>query len=112
MLKRIVFMTVLAVSLPAVAAAEAWNNVSMIDTQCSAKVKANPDAHTRDCALMCARSGFGIVDSSGNYLKFDDKGNQEALKLLQSSSKKDHIRVDVTGSKDGNLIHVDSLRLL
>lgn len=112
MLKRIVFMTVLAVSLPAVAAAEAWNNDSMIDTQCSAKVKANPDAHTRDCALMCARSGFGIVDSSGNYLKFDDKGNQEALKLLQSSSKKDHIRVDVTGSKDGNLIHVDSLRLL
>ena len=33
-----------------------------------------------DCALTCAKSGFGIVDSSGNYLKFDDKGNQEALK--------------------------------
>src|SRR4051794_33325207 len=90
MMKRIVMAMAVAMALPALAAAEAWNDVSIIDSQCSAKVKANPDAHTRQCALMCSKSGFGIVDSSGNYLKFDDKGNQEALKLLQSSSKKDH----------------------
>jgi hypothetical protein len=34
------------------------------------------------------------------------------MKLLQGTEKKDHIRVDVTGSKEGNLIHVESLRLL
>jgi len=112
MLKRIAFVLALAMTSSAFAAAEAWNNVSMIDTQCSSKAKANPDAHTKDCALMCSKSGFGIVDSSGNYLKFDDKGNQEALKALQSSSKKDHIRVNVSGNKDGNVIHVQSLNLL
>jgi len=112
MVKRIALTLAFAMALPALASAEAWNSVSLIDTQCSAKVKADPDAHTRQCALMCAKSGFGIVDSSGNYLKFDDKGNEEALKLLQNSSKKDHIRVDVTGNKDGGMIHVESLRLL
>jgi hypothetical protein len=112
MAKRILLLLAVALVLPAFAAAEAWSDVSMIDSQCSAKVKADPDAHTRQCALMCEKAGFGIVDSSGNYLKFDDKGNQEALKLLHSSSKKDHIRVNVTGSKDGNVIHVESLRML
>ncbi len=112
MLKRISFVLAVAMAVPAFAAAEAWNDVAMIDGQCSAKVKANPDAHTRDCALMCSKSGFGIVDSSGNYLKFDAKGNEEAIKMLKSSSKKDHIRVDVTGNKSGDVIHVESLRML
>lgn len=112
MLKRILFTLTLGIALPAFCAAESWTNVAMIDTQCSSKVKANPDAHTRNCALMCAKSGFGIVDSTGNYLKFDDKGNQEAQKLLEGSSKKDHIRVDVTGNQNGGVIHVESLRLL
>jgi hypothetical protein len=49
----------------------------------------SPDSHTRDCALSCAKSGFGIVDKAGNYLKFNAKGNEEALKLLKSTSKKD-----------------------
>ena len=30
------------------------------------------------------------------------------MKLLQGTEKKDHIRADVTGSKEGNLIHVES----
>ena len=112
MKRRILLLLAVALAPPALAVAEAWDNVAMIDTQCSSKAKADPDAHTRNCALMCAKSGFGIVDSSGNYLKFDGKGNEQALKLLQSSSKKDHIRVDVTGNKDGEVLHVESLRLL
>jgi hypothetical protein len=72
------------------AAAEDWSNVSVIDTNCSSKFKADPDSHTRACALKCAKSGFGILDKDGNYLKFDAKGNQEAITLLQNSTKKDH----------------------
>jgi hypothetical protein len=110
-MKRIVMLTVLAMALPAFAAAENWSNVSIVDTSCSAKVKADPDSHTRDCALTCAKSGFGILDKDGNYLKFDDKGNHEAMKVLQNSSKKDHLRVNVTGSKDGGVIHVQSVKM-
>jgi len=111
-MKRAVVVMAVLMALPAFAAAEDWSNVAMIDTQCSTKAKANPDAHTKACALACAKSGFGIVDNSGNYLKFDAKGNAEAMKLLESSSKQDHLRVDVSGKKDGDLIHVQSLKLL
>lgn len=111
-MKRISLLLALAMSLPAMAVAESWTNVPMVDTQCSAKVKADPDAHTRACAMACAKSGFGIVDSGGNYLKFDSNGNKAAKEQLENSTKKDHIRVDVNGSKDGDTIHVQSLKLL
>lgn len=111
MMKRISLMMVLAVAIPAFAAGETWNNVSIIDTQCSPKAKANPDAHSRDCALTCAKSGFGILDKDGNYLKFDAKGNAEATKLLQNSTQKDHLRVSVTGEKQGDTIQVKSLKM-
>jgi hypothetical protein len=110
-MKRISLLIILALALPALAAAEDWSNAPMIDTKCSAKVKADPDAHTRACAMSCAKSGFGILDKDGNYLKFDDKGNQEAMKLLQSTDKKDHLRVNVSGKKDGEVIHVQSLKM-
>jgi len=111
MMKRIFAVMMLAVALPAFAAAEAWNNVAIVDTQCAAKVKADPDSHTRDCAMACAKSGFGIVDKDGNYLKFDANGNAEAVKQLQSTTKKDHLRVSVTGEKQGDTIHVQSLKM-
>jgi hypothetical protein len=111
MKKAVVLMGVL-LALPSFAAAEDWANVSMIDTQCSTKAKADPDAHTKACALACAKSGFGIIDKDGNYLKFDAKGNQEAMKLLEDTNKTDHIRVDVSGKKDGSVIHVASVKLM
>jgi len=110
-MKRICLLMILALALPAFAAAEDWGNVAIVDTQCSTKVKADPDSHTRACALACAKSGFGILDKGGNYLKFDDKGNQEALKLLQNSSKTDHLRVNVTGTNEGGVIHVQSVKM-
>jgi len=110
-MKRIALIAAIALLLPAFAAAEDWSNVSIIDVQCSAKSKANPDAHTRDCALMCEKSGFGIVDKNGNFLKFDAKGNEQATKLIESSQKKDHLRVNVTGTQQGGVIHVESLSM-
>ncbi|HKF49098.1 MAG TPA: hypothetical protein VKB38_17195 [Terracidiphilus sp.] len=111
-MKRTVLIAALALLFPAFVAAEDWSNVAIVDTQCSTKVKANPDAHTRDCALMCAKSGFGIVDQGGNYIKFDAKGNEQAKQLLENSKKKDHLRVNVTGTKEGDVIHVQSVSLI
>jgi hypothetical protein len=111
-MKRVVALVAVLMALPAFCAAEDWSNVAMVDTQCATKVKGNPDAHTRSCAMACAKSGFGIVDSSGNYLKFDAKGNEEALKQLEGSNKQDHLRVNVSGKKEGDVIHVQSVKLL
>jgi hypothetical protein len=111
-MKKAAVLMAVFLALPAFAAAENWSNVSIVDTQCSTKAKANPDAHTKSCALSCAKSGFGIVDKDGTYLKFDAKGNQEAMKALEGTNKQDHLRVDVSGTKEGGVIHVQSLKLL
>jgi len=101
----------LAVMLPLAARAESWENVSLIDQMCSAKMKANPDAHPVSCALKCASSGFGIYTSSGQFLKFDTAGNEKALAALKVSKKKDHIRANVTGDLKGDTIDVTALSI-
>jgi hypothetical protein len=111
-IEKVCLLLSFMLALPAIAAAETWNNVPMTDAQCEAKVKANPDAHTRSCALMCQKSGYGIVDNDGRYLKFDANGNEQVSKLLEDSSEVDHLRVNVSGTREGNMIRVASVRML
>jgi hypothetical protein len=91
-------------------AAETWTKVSMVDSLCSTKVKADPDKHTRECALQCAKGGFGIVASDGTYLRFDKAGNDQAAAMLKASKAADHLRVNVTGNRKGDTIAVASLQ--
>lgn len=91
--------------------ANTWNGVSLIDKSCSRKAAANPDAHTRECALGCAGSGYGILTSDGKYLKFDKAGDAQALSLLKQTDKKDHLRVTVDGEEKDGVINVRSVKL-
>lgn len=96
--------------LPASAlAGESWTNVSLIDSACQLKVKKAPDTHTRECALQCVGSGYGILAADGTYLTFDKAGNDKALAMLRASRKGDHLRVDVSGERKGTTIAVTSL---
>ena len=97
---------------PAFAFAATYENVPVVDVGCSKKVSADPDSHTRDCALQCAKSGFGIVTSDQKFLKFDAAGNEKILAALKSSDKKDHLRVDVDGDVQGDTLKVTSIKLL
>jgi hypothetical protein len=97
---------------PALAATETFNNVSVVDVACSKKVAANADVHTRQCALGCEDSGFGIVTADQKFLKFDADGNSKIAAALKASDKKDHLRVNVTGDVDGDTIKVTSVKLL
>lgn len=94
-----------------VTAAESWSNVSLIDTACSTKAKDKPDEHTKACALQCAKSGFGIIAADGSYLKFDDAGNAKVLAALKATTKADHLRVSVTGERQGETIKVSTVRI-
>lgn len=97
--------------LPVACLAETWKAVPLVDVGCSAKAKAKPDAHTRDCALACAKTGFGIVTPDGEFLKLDAKGNEQAIDALKSTTKSDHLRVTVNGTHKGDTIQVTSLTL-
>jgi len=97
--------------MPLVCAAETWTDVSLVDVNCSAKVKDKPDAHTRSCALQCAKSGFGILTQDGAFLKFDAQGNEQAAAALKASQATDHLRATITGDREGDVIKVKSVKL-
>ncbi len=99
-------------TLPTLAAPETFKNVSVIDVNCHTKFAKDPDAHARACALTCSASGYGIFTQDGKYLKFDRKGNDEILSELKASDRKDHLRVDVAGDVEGDMLKVTSVKLL
>jgi hypothetical protein len=93
-------------------AADTYKDVPVVDVNCSKKVSADPDSHTRECALKCAASGFGIVTQDQKFLKFDADGNARVAEALKASAKKDHLRVDVSGDVQGDTLKVTSIKLL
>ena len=107
---RIVWVAAVAFALAAGAAwAESWTNVALVDQNCADKTKADPDSHPRSCAIKCAKGGYGVWTADGKYLKFDAAGSEKALALLNASDRKDHLRVDVTGTLDGEALKVESI---
>jgi hypothetical protein len=82
MMKRVASMIVLLGMgvAPALAAMTSYQNVPVLDVSCSKKAAADPDSHTRDCALTCARSGFGIVTKDQQFLKSMQRETQRSRK--------------------------------
>jgi len=112
-MRKLASLAVLALfAIPVLAADESFNNVSVVDVNCSKKVAADPDSHTRVCALKCQESGFGIITSDKKFLKLDAKGNAEVIAALKASDKKDHLRADVSGDVQGDTLKVTSVKLL
>ena len=105
--KGLMMMTRLALvfggllAFPLWASAEEWKNVPVVDTQCISKVKADPDKHTKQCALQCVKGGYGLLTTDGAYLKFDTVGNEKAVAALKATSKTDHLRATVVGDLTG-----------
>jgi len=97
--------------MPAIAAAATWSNVPLVDKMCVEKVKSDPDKHETSCLIACAHSGYGVLMSDGTWVKFDKKGNEEALKALKATKKTEGIRVTVTGEKQGDEIKVSTLTI-
>lgn len=111
-MKRAALVTLAGfLALPFAAAAETWKNVTVIDTLCVSKFKADPDKHTTQCALQCVKGGYGLIDRDGSYLKFDAAGNAKTVAALKATKKADHLRATVTGEKDGDTLEVSSIAI-
>src|SRR6204780_5868812 len=101
---RVFLMTLLAASL---ALAETFTG-SVVDVMCKGKDLAG---HTRACALDCAKSGFGLVQADGKFLKFDESGNARTLSLLKKSAREKDLKVKVRGTMDGDVIKWQAVEL-
>jgi hypothetical protein len=88
-------------------AADTWSG-TLVDVMCKGKDLAG---HTRQCAVGCAKGGFGLVLPDGKFLKFDETGNSKALATLKASSKEKDLKTRVTGTMDGDVIKVESIEI-
>lgn len=113
-MRKLTSLLVLAAvaTMPALALGATYNNVPVLDVNCSRTSAANPDSHTRECSLQCAASGFGILTKDQKFLKFDAAGNAKVLEELKASHKTDHLRVNVTGDVQGDTLKVTDVKLL
>jgi hypothetical protein len=101
-MSRIVLLYALMASM---AMAETWTG-TVVDVMCRGKDLAS---HTKDCALGCAKSGFGLVTGDGKFAKFDEAGNAKALTAIKASPKEKDLKAKVTGKMDGDVIAVQSI---
>lgn len=102
---RLFSLSLLAAGL---ASAETFSG-TVVDVMCKGK---DLSSHTRSCAVDCAKSGFGLVQADGKFLKFDESGNARTLSMLKKSSKEKDLKVKVTGTVDGDVIKVQAVELL
>jgi len=93
----------------AAAFAETWTG-TVVDVMCHGNDLAN---HTKKCALSprCSSSGYGVVTADGKFVKFDESGNAKALAALKASDKEKDLKATVTGTMDGDVIKVESIKL-
>lgn len=112
-MKKLLCLVAAAIAFPMALEAETWKNVSLMDASCAGKseMKANPDAHSKTCAIQCQKGGYGILTSDGGFLKFDAAGNTKVEAALKATKKTDHLRVDVQGELKGSEIAVKSVSL-
>lgn len=92
---------------PALMLAETWTG-TVVDVACKNK---DLPGHTRDCALRCSRTGYGIVLPDGKFLKFDEQGNTKALAALKASNKEKDLKVKVNGAIKDDVLEVESIQL-
>jgi hypothetical protein len=89
------------------ALAETWSG-TVVDVMCKNNDLAS---HTKDCALKCAKSGYGIVLADGKFIKFDERGNVKALAALKATSKEKDLKAKVTGKLNEDVIQVESIQI-
>jgi len=102
-----ILLPLLLAAAGSLSAAETWSG-TVVDVLCKGKDVAS---HTRQCALSCAKGGYGLVLADGKFVKFDESGNALALSKLKSATKDKDLKAKVSGTLDGDVIQVQSIEL-
>ena len=84
-----------------------WDCVkSMVQNGRAKTLKEN---HSCSLDQNYSRNTYGIITDDKRYFKLDDAGRTWALKLLRGTSDKDDLHVILSGTIDGDTVHVDTM---
>lgn len=85
--------------------ADMWSG-TVVDVMCKGRDLAS---HTRECALECAKGGFGLVLGDGTFVKFNEAGNARTLAQLKKLDREKDLKAKVTGTRKGDVIQVQAV---
>ena len=88
----------------------------LVDAVCAGNHATEPgyaEKHDKNCNLMegCIKSGYSLITEDHKVLKFDPKGNEQALAFIKATNKDKSWKVTVTGTLEGQTLTVKSIAL-
>ena len=88
----------------------------LVDAVCAGNHATEPgyaEKHDKNCNLMdgCIKSGYSLIMADHKVLKFDAKGNEQALAFIKATDQDKAWKVTVSGTVEGQTLTVKSIAL-
>ncbi|MGB8132130.1 MAG: hypothetical protein WCG81_20250 [Candidatus Angelobacter sp.] len=88
----------------------------LVDLACASEEGQKPGfgaKHSKDCLQMpdCVKSGYGVLTDDKKVIKFDAASNAKAKQFIGGLKKNKDIKVNVTGTVDGERMAVSKIEL-
>ena len=88
----------------------------LVDLACSREEGQKPGfgaKHSTMCLQMpeCAKSGYGVLTDDKKVIMFDAASNEKAKKFIADLTKDKDIKVNVTGTMNGDRLSVSKIEL-
>jgi hypothetical protein len=114
-MRRIALVLLTAAALGAFAA-ETKVQGYLVDLACSSEEGQKPGfgaKHSKMCLQMpeCAKSGYGVLTDDKKVIKFDAASNAKAKQFIADLKKEKDIKVNVTGTVNGERMAVSKIEL-
>ncbi len=114
-MKKLTLVLLAAVALSAFAA-ETKVQGYLVDLACSSEEGQKPGfgaKHSKECLQMpdCAKSGYGVLTDDKKVIKFDAASNAKAKQFIADMKKEKDIKVNVTGTVNGEHMTVSKIEL-
>jgi hypothetical protein len=114
-MKKLTLVLLTAVALTAFAA-DTRVQGHLVDIACASEEGQRADfgvKHSKECLQMpeCANSGYGVLTDDKKIIKFDAASNKKAKQFIADLKKNNDIKVNVTGTMNGERMTVTKIEL-
>ncbi len=114
-MKKLTLVLLTAMALSAVAADTKVQGY-LVDLSCAREEGQRADfgiKHSKACLQMpdCAGSGYGLLTDDKKIIRFDAASNEKAKQFIADLKKQNDIKVNVTGTVNGDQMSVSKIEL-
>jgi hypothetical protein len=114
-MKKLTLVLLTAVALSAFAADTKVQGY-LVDIACASEEGQRPNfgvKHSKECLQMpdCAKSGYGLLTEDKKVIRFDAASNEKAKQFIAELKKNNDIKVNVTGTINGDQMSVSKIEL-